>query len=445
MGEPTQSLTARELQRSEGAHDWRVLGGGAAAWFTAPSHAAGADLVARLLLLGEETGVLLDADVRAGGVRVRLPLTPEDEGWSTAHLATAREVSRLAAGLGLEADPAGLQDVQLTFDVLDQGAVSPFWEHVLGYHRVGGEDLMDPARRHPPIWFQDLDPASPRPLRNRLHLDAVTAQPVAAAALAKVEAAGASVTRHGYYATVADAEGNEVDMLPLPEGEGTWSGPATEDWRLVFAATACYRTGSARQAAELTSHVAALADAAGLPLNLDVRPGLVTVATAKDAWETQEGYEDLAAQVQHAARDLGLVADTSLPRFVQVGIDAVDIPAVRTFWREVLGYEEDPRAGVSDLVDPRQLSTTLFLQDLDATEVDRRAQRNRIHVDLFLPDDQLAARLERALAAGGTVVRDAGPIWWTVADPEGNEVDLTTAAGREEQAREEQRRGPRGG
>ncbi len=439
MGEPTQTLTSRELQQSEGAQDWRVLGTGAAAWFTTPSHARGADLAARVLGLAEETGAVVDVDVRARGVRVRIPLTPEDEGWTTAHLSIAREVSRAASQIGLAADPSALQDVQLAFDVLDQAAVSPFWETVLGYRRVGDEDIMDPARRHPPIWFQDLDPQAPRPLRNRLHLDAVTPLPVTEAALAAVEADGARVAPHGFYATVADAEGNEVDLLELQEwDQRPWRTPETEDWRLVFAAVACYPTRSAREAAGLTTTAAALADEAGLALNIDVRPGLVTVATAKDAWEMQEGYDALAAEVQRAARALGLVADTTLPRFVQVGIDAVDIPAVRGFWRVVLGYEEDPRTGVTDLVDPRQLNTTVFLQDLDASDTARRAQRNRIHVDLFLPDDQLAARLGAALAAGGTVVRDAGPIWWTVADPEGNEVDLTTSAGREEQWRAEQ-------
>ena len=36
---------------------------------------------------------------------------------------------------------------------------------------------------------------------------------------------------------------------------------------------------------------------------------------------------------------MGLTADPSRLRFVQIGIDAVDIPAVRAFWRAVLGYE----------------------------------------------------------------------------------------------------------
>jgi len=62
-----------------------------------------------------------------------------------------------------------------------------------------------------------------------------------------------------------------------------------------------------------------------------------------------------------------------------------------------------------------------------------REQRNRIHVDVFVPDDQAQARVAAAVAAGGRVVYDAkAPFWWTVADPEGNEVDIPVAVGREE-------------
>jgi 4a-hydroxytetrahydrobiopterin dehydratase len=34
------------------------------------------------------------------------------------------------------------------------------------------------------------------------------------------------------------------------------------------------------------------------------------------------------------------------------------------------------------------------------------------------------ARIDAALAAGGQIVRDNGPHWWTLADQEGNEADL---------------------
>ncbi|HZX54381.1 MAG TPA: VOC family protein, partial [Ilumatobacteraceae bacterium] len=59
----------------------------------------------------------------------------------------------------------------------------------------------------------------------------------------------------------------------------------------------------------------------------------------------------------------------------------------------------------------------------------------RTHIDVFVPDDQAQARVAAALAAGGRVVYDAeAPEWWTIADPEGNEVDIAVAVGREELA-----------
>ncbi|NLW99470.1 MAG: hypothetical protein GXY39_07145 [Actinomycetales bacterium] len=423
-------LTSLQLQQSEGMRDWRALGWGAAAWFEAPSHRAGAALVRKVAELAEEAGVPLpDLDLRASGLQVRLLRT--EEGYEAGTVTFARAISAAAAELGLTADPAAVQDVQLAFDALERDAVLPFWASVLGYERVGEDDLVDPARRHPAIWFQEQD--VPRPLRNRLHLDSVTTQPAAVASLEAARSLGAaSVAEHGYYATVADAEGNEVDILPLPEGADRWPEPETEDWRLVFAAVAAYPTHSSAQAVEVAEIVAGLADEAGLPLGVDLRPGLVMIDSGKDRWEMDEGYQPLAARIQEAVRGLGLTADPTRARFVQVGIDAVDIPGARAFWRAVLGYDEDPRNGVTDIVDPRQLNMTLFFQNLDPSDTERRAQRNRIHVDVFVPDDQAQARIAAAVAAGGTVVRDASPEGWTIADPEGNEVDVAVFVGREE-------------
>jgi hypothetical protein len=103
-----------------------------------------------------------------------------------------------------------------------------------------------------------------------------------------------------------------------------------------------------RRAGELASAVAGLADDAGLPLMVDLRPDGVTIDSGKDQWEDGEGsatnqFVDLAGGIQTTARDFGLSADLTRPRFVQLGIDAVDVPAVRAFWASVLGYQHDPR------------------------------------------------------------------------------------------------------
>jgi 4a-hydroxytetrahydrobiopterin dehydratase len=52
-------------------------------------------------------------------------------------------------------------------------------------------------------------------------------------------------------------------------------------------------------------------------------------------------------------------------------------------------------------------------------------------VDVFVPIGQAQARVAAAVAAGGRVVNDANaPMWWTLADTEGNEVDIATMEGR---------------
>lgn len=61
-----------------------------------------------------------------------------------------------------------------------------------------------------------------------------------------------------------------------------------------------------------------------------------------------------------------------------------------------------------------------------------RAHRAHHEVDIFVPHDQAEARIAAAIAAGGHLVTDAhAPAWWTLADAEGNEVDVATWMGRD--------------
>jgi 4a-hydroxytetrahydrobiopterin dehydratase len=49
-----------------------------------------------------------------------------------------------------------------------------------------------------------------------------------------------------------------------------------------------------------------------------------------------------------------------------------------------------------------------------------------------VPHDQAQARIAAALAAGRRLVNDDyAPTWWTLADPEGNEVGVATTLGRD--------------
>lgn len=423
-------LTPRQFEEAGGTGDWRALNAGADAWFAAASHRSGASFVRRVAAVAEAVGHHPDIDLRADGVHLRL--FSHDVGQLTERDASlARTISKTAGELGLGADPAAVQRMQIAVDALDSEALVPFWQAALRYDRVADDRLADPLGRQPRIWFQEMD--APRPLRNRIHLDAGAPGELVADTTTALQRAGGRITyENRWWRTVADAEGNEADIFPLAAGTGTFDDPDASDWRVMLTAAVHYPTSSFGQGVDLVEAVAALADDAGVPLLIDLRYAGVTIDGGKDQHEAA-GFVELAGAVQSAARDLGLVADPGGVRDVQVGIDALDIEPVKTFWRVALGYRDDPRPGLHDLYDPRRLNPPVFFQQLD----EPRAQRNRIHLDLFVPADQARSRVAAAVEAGGRVVYDAeAPAWWTLADPEGNELDIAVTVGRAEREAE---------
>jgi 4a-hydroxytetrahydrobiopterin dehydratase len=192
------------------------------------------------------------------------------------------------------------------------------------------------------------------------------------------------------------------------------------DWRVVRNdACAHFRTGSFSAGVALVDAIGRLADAANHHPDVDLRSDGVTVRLRRGSGEgLSEREVALAQQISAAARELGVPVDPASLQIVQIAIDALVIPAVLPFWRAVLGYRE---VDDEDLIDPLFQGPPVWFQQMDAP----RAQRNRIHIDVYVPHDQAEARVAAALAAGGHVVSDEhAPEWWTLADAEGNEVDV---------------------
>src|ERR671914_568308 len=108
------------------------------------------------------------------------------------------------------------------------------------------------------------------------------------------------------------------------------------------------------------------------------------------------------------AREHGAVADRASVQEVQLAIaarpDAIDVD----FWRAVLGY-----AAMADdnAVDPIGHGSTVWMQELD----EGKALRHAMHIDVSVAREQVQARLEAALAAGGRIV-DEGEQHKTLAD-----------------------------
>jgi 4a-hydroxytetrahydrobiopterin dehydratase len=79
--------------------------------------------------------------------------------------------------------------------------------------RVGDEDLVDPIRRAPHLWFHELTP--PRPGRGRTHLDLSLPADVAEQRVQVVEAAGGRVVSGEFIPktwTVTSPENHGVDI-----------------------------------------------------------------------------------------------------------------------------------------------------------------------------------------------------------------------------------------
>ena len=200
-----------------------------------------------------------------------------------------------------------------------------------------------------------------------------------------------------------------------------------DDWRVLWSvAFAVFRTGDFATGLKLVDEIGRLAEATGHHPDLNVRAGVVEVRlVTQEHWSLTDLDLSLARQISQAARALDLSADPRRTLTWEFALDALDVDKVRTFWCAALGYE---LAGDSDIADPDGLYPPVYVQQMD----EMRTGRNRIHIDVGVPHDQAEARVAAALAAGGTLVNDRfAPMHWTLADPEGNEVDLATWIGRD--------------
>jgi 4a-hydroxytetrahydrobiopterin dehydratase len=202
------------------------------------------------------------------------------------------------------------------------------------------------------------------------------------------------------------------------------------DWRVILRRIeAKFDTPSFERAAAFVHQVAEAADAAGHHPDVDLRyPGHVHVTLTTHATNSLTTADvDLARTISRLAADAGLVSVPLQALGVEVGIDAIDIDAVRPFWKALLDYAEEPPGTtggqVIGLVDPRRIGPAFWFQQMDVP----RVQRNRIHLDVIVPHDVAEQRVADAIAAGGHLVSDRrARAFWVLADPEGNEACVCT-------------------
>jgi 4a-hydroxytetrahydrobiopterin dehydratase len=197
---------------------------------------------------------------------------------------------------------------------------------------------------------------------------------------------------------------------------------------------------SLAQAGEVAAAaVAACGPDADGHLRADMRPDRVELSVQTRALGVTTGRDaQLAHRIGAALAGLGHApagaTSAGSPRPVQMlelAIDAMDISAIRPFWKAVLGYADEPGSdgGQDAIVDPAGQLPAIWFQQMDSP----RPQRNRIHFDITVAHDEAGPRVRAALAAGGRLVDDSfARSFWVLADAEGNEVCVCTWTDRDE-------------
>jgi 4a-hydroxytetrahydrobiopterin dehydratase len=244
---------------------------------------------------------------------------------------------------------------------------------------------------------------------------------------------------------LAGMTGPDLD-IPLSR---TAASEAVNDigWRYLLGTLAlCVPVQSMAQATEVAAAVTAAsgADADG-HLRMDLRPDRVELSLQTRAVAVVTGHDtQLARRISAAVDGLGLgpagpTSDgSSRPvQMLEMAIDALDIPAIRPFWKAVMAYADEPGRDAPDdaIVDPAGQLPAIWFQQMDAP----RPQRNRVHFDITVAHDEAEARVRAALAAGGRLVDDSyARSFWVLADAEGNEVCVCTWTDRDEREQPEQ-------
>ena len=215
---------------------------------------------------------------------------------------------------------------------------------------------------------------------------------------------------------------------------------ATADlgWRYLVGMLCSYvPVESLTQAGQVAAQITAACSGAGDSLRVDIRGDRLLVTLHSPTTYATAREIALARQISDLVGSLGLITDAQpgrdAPRpaqVVEIGIDALDIAAIRPFWKAILGYQDETAdAGPQDgLVDPLGQGPSVWFQQMDAP----RPQRNRIHFDVCVPHDEAQRRIQATIAAGGRLTYDAeAPAFWVLTDPEGNEACVTTWQGRD--------------
>jgi 4a-hydroxytetrahydrobiopterin dehydratase len=223
MSDEQQTLTATQV-REAGIDDWRQILGQIKARFRTGDFATGLALVNKI-------GEAADAanhhpHVTLTYTDVIVALSSHDaHGITRRDVELAQQISGRAAELGIEADVAGLTQLELGLDTVLGERLAPFYAALFGTEIVRGEPV-DASGQVPTVWWQDpreFDEALVLPeqqFQQRWHFDVWVPHDEAEHRLQAVLDAGARLVSDAAapaYWVVEDADGNR-SCICTPSG-----------------------------------------------------------------------------------------------------------------------------------------------------------------------------------------------------------------------------------
>jgi 4a-hydroxytetrahydrobiopterin dehydratase len=207
MSDANTLLSGDEIRAMDGMADWRSMYDALEARYPTGDFTTGLEFVKRIGAAAEVANH--HPDVRLSYATVHVLLTSHDIGGKTRRdVDLARQISAIAADLGITAEPSAVQRIELALDTWDRTQVQPFWAAVLGM-RAHDDEIVDDDGDIPTIWFQDADPDTTQ----RWHVDVRVPPEVADERVAAALDAGGTLVADDQkprFVVLADPQGNRV-------------------------------------------------------------------------------------------------------------------------------------------------------------------------------------------------------------------------------------------
>ena len=200
-----------------------------------------------------------------------------------------------------------------------------------------------------------------------------------------------------------------------------------DDWRMLqWGIHARFSTGGFAAGVRLVDAVGAAADEADHHPDVTLTYPRVDVSlVSHDVGRVTDRDLALARRISEIAAEQGVGADASSLQQLELGLDSPDESAVLPFWRNLLAFGGGG-AETGGISDPHGRLPGVWFQDSGSDE-----PRQRWHLDVWVPGDQVQARIDAVVTGGGRLVAEYPEhSFWVLEDAQGNRSCVCTAEGR---------------